>query len=102
MLLPIALIIWLLPLIGIAMTAIKPAADLTAGNYFGLPSRFAGFGENNFLTNQFKKFVAQADRNHSGAAGSQDTVGCSRADPARIHATHRAAPSVQRETTRWS
>jgi multiple sugar transport system permease protein len=42
-LLPIALAIWLLPLIGIAMTAVKPGADLTAGNYFGLPSRFAGF-----------------------------------------------------------
>ena len=39
--LPIALILWLLPLIGVMMTSIKPAADLTAGNYFGLPSSIA-------------------------------------------------------------
>ena len=39
--LPIALIIWLLPLIGIAVTSFRPASDLAAGNYFGLPSRFA-------------------------------------------------------------
>ena len=30
--LPIALILWLLPLIGIAMTSVRPAADLAAGN----------------------------------------------------------------------
>lgn len=41
-LLPIALIIWLLPLIGIAVTSIRPSSDLAAGNYFGLPTRFAG------------------------------------------------------------
>ncbi len=40
--LPIALILWLLPLIGIAMTSVRPAADLAAGNYFGMPSGFAG------------------------------------------------------------
>ena len=39
--LPIALIIWLLPLIGIAVTSFRPASDLAAGNYFGLPSQFA-------------------------------------------------------------
>ena len=41
-LLPIALIIWLLPLIGIALTSVRPSADLAAGNYFGMPSGFAG------------------------------------------------------------
>jgi multiple sugar transport system permease protein len=41
-LLPIALIIWLLPLIGIAVTSIRPSSDLAAGNYFGWPSGFAG------------------------------------------------------------
>jgi multiple sugar transport system permease protein len=41
-LLPIALIVWLLPLIGIAVTSIRPSADLAAGNYFGMPSSFAG------------------------------------------------------------
>ncbi len=43
--LPIALILWLLPLIGIAVTSIRPASDLAAGNYFGVPSGFA-FWEN--------------------------------------------------------
>ena len=40
--LPLALIVWLLPLIGIAVTSIRPSADLAAGNYFGMPSSFAG------------------------------------------------------------
>ena len=38
--LPIALFLWLLPLIGIAVTSIRPASDLAAGNYFGMPSSF--------------------------------------------------------------
>jgi len=44
-LLPIALILWLLPLIGIAVTSIRPSSDLAAGNYFGWPSGF------NFIEN---------------------------------------------------
>lgn len=40
--LPIVLVVWLLPLIGIAITSIRPAADLASGNYFGMPSGFAG------------------------------------------------------------
>jgi multiple sugar transport system permease protein len=39
-LLPVALVIWLLPLIGIAITSIRPSADLASGNYFGWPSGF--------------------------------------------------------------
>jgi multiple sugar transport system permease protein len=39
-LLPIALLLWLLPLIGIAITSIRPSSDLAAGNYFGWPSGF--------------------------------------------------------------
>jgi multiple sugar transport system permease protein len=39
-LLPVALILWLLPLIGIAVTSIRPSSDLAAGNYFGWPSGF--------------------------------------------------------------
>ncbi len=39
--LPIALILWLLPLLGVALTSVKPAADLDSGNYFGAPSRIA-------------------------------------------------------------
>ncbi|MHA7776578.1 carbohydrate ABC transporter permease [Roseibium sp. M-1] len=39
--LPAALILWLLPLLGVAMTSIRPASDLAAGNYFGWPSAIA-------------------------------------------------------------
>ena len=41
--LPIALVIWLFPLIGVALTSFRPESDLAAGNYFGIPSYFAGF-----------------------------------------------------------
>ena len=44
-LLPAALFIWLLPLIGIAITSVRPSTDLASGNYFGMPSGFA-FWEN--------------------------------------------------------
>jgi multiple sugar transport system permease protein len=40
-LLPLALFIWLLPLLGIAITSIRPSSDLASGNYFGVPSGFA-------------------------------------------------------------
>jgi len=39
--LPAALFLWLLPLLGVAMTSIRPASDLAAGNYFGWPSAVA-------------------------------------------------------------
>ncbi len=39
--LPLALLIWLLPLMGVALTSVRPASDLAQGNYFGLPSTFA-------------------------------------------------------------
>jgi len=39
--LPLALILWLLPLLGVAMTSVRPASDLAAGNYFGWPSTIA-------------------------------------------------------------
>lgn len=39
--LPVALVIWLIPLIGVAVTSLRPASDLAAGNYFGLPSGLA-------------------------------------------------------------
>ncbi|MGB1234655.1 MAG: carbohydrate ABC transporter permease [Planktomarina sp.] len=41
--LPFVLIIWLLPLIAVALFSIKPAADFVTGNYWGLPSSFEGF-----------------------------------------------------------
>ncbi|MBB4008781.1 carbohydrate ABC transporter permease [Allorhizobium taibaishanense] len=40
--LPIALVLWLLPLLGVALTSVRPPSDLAAGNYFGIPSGFAG------------------------------------------------------------
>ena len=42
-LLPIALIMWLLPLIAVAVFSVKPAEDFTQGNYWGLPSSFEMF-----------------------------------------------------------
>jgi multiple sugar transport system permease protein len=36
-----AMLIWMLPLIAIMMTAIRPQSDLLAGNYWGAPSQFA-------------------------------------------------------------
>ncbi len=42
-LLPLALILWLLPLISILIFSIKPDSDFTSGNYWGWPSSFQGF-----------------------------------------------------------
>ncbi|MDB0061470.1 MAG: carbohydrate ABC transporter permease [Octadecabacter sp.] len=42
-LLPIVLIIWLLPLIAVAIFSIKPEADFVNGNYWSLPSSFEMF-----------------------------------------------------------
>ncbi len=38
---PVALFLWLLPLLGVALTSVRPASDLAQGNYFGLPSALA-------------------------------------------------------------
>lgn len=38
---PVALILWLLPLLGVALTSVRPASDLAQGNYFGIPSGLA-------------------------------------------------------------
>jgi len=42
-LLPVALIIWLLPLIAVANFSIKPESDFVNGNYWGLPGSFEAF-----------------------------------------------------------
>lgn len=39
--LPIMLVIWLLPLLGVAVTSLRPSSDLAQGNYFGMPSGLA-------------------------------------------------------------
>ena len=49
-LLPLALIMWLLPLIAVATFSIKPLEDFTNGNYWGVPSSFE------FFTNYGKVF----------------------------------------------
>lgn len=41
--LPIALFIWLLPLLAIFMTSIRPSSDIAVGNVFGIPSSFQMF-----------------------------------------------------------
>ncbi len=38
--LPIALFFWLLPLLAIFMTSIRPVSDIATGNVFGIPSSF--------------------------------------------------------------
>ncbi|UWQ22622.1 carbohydrate ABC transporter permease [Jannaschia sp. W003] len=38
--LPLALILWLLPLIAVAMFSVRPEADFARGNYWGWPSSF--------------------------------------------------------------
>ncbi|MBO6626400.1 MULTISPECIES: carbohydrate ABC transporter permease [Paracoccaceae] len=47
-LLPVAMVLWLLPLLAVMWFSIKPGADFTTGNYWGLPSSFEGFA-NYFL-----------------------------------------------------
>lgn len=42
-LLPLALVLWLAPLIAVALFSVRPEADFTAGNYWGLPSSFEFF-----------------------------------------------------------
>ncbi|MCD6397541.1 MAG: carbohydrate ABC transporter permease, partial [Spirochaetaceae bacterium] len=37
----LVLAFWLLPLIAVISTSIRPGSDISAGNYWGLPSSFA-------------------------------------------------------------
>jgi multiple sugar transport system permease protein len=41
--LPVALLLWLAPLIAVALFAVRPAVDFTTGNYWGVPSEFQFF-----------------------------------------------------------
>lgn len=38
--LPLALLVWLLPIIAVALTSIRGQADIASGNYWGWPSEF--------------------------------------------------------------
>lgn len=49
-LVPLALIMWLLPLLAVALFSIRPLSDFTHGNYWGMPSSFE------FFTNYGKVF----------------------------------------------
>ncbi|WP_420584007.1 carbohydrate ABC transporter permease [Ruegeria sp.] len=40
--LPLALLLWLGPLLAVALFSVKPAADFTNANYWGMPSSFEG------------------------------------------------------------
>ncbi len=42
-LLPLALLMWLLPLLAVALFSVKPEADFVGGGYWSIPSYFAGF-----------------------------------------------------------
>ena len=42
--LPVSLVIWLIPLIGVMLTALRGAGDITMGNLWGLPSEWLFFG----------------------------------------------------------
>ena len=41
--LPVSLIIWLIPLIGVVLTALRGGSDITMGNLWGLPSEWLFF-----------------------------------------------------------
>ncbi|MEM8569634.1 MAG: carbohydrate ABC transporter permease [Pseudomonadota bacterium] len=52
--LPLALILWLLPLLAVANFSIKPEADFVSGNYWGVPSSiefFSNYGRVFFESN---------------------------------------------------
>ena len=42
-LLPISLVLWLAPLLAVALFSVKPDSDFTTGNYWGLPGQFSLF-----------------------------------------------------------
>lgn len=56
--LPLALLLWLLPLLGVAVTSVRPASDLAQGNYFGPPSTIAlGNYVDIFLNTPMAKYI---------------------------------------------
>lgn len=56
-LLPVALIMWLLPLVAVGLFSIRPLADFTNGNYWGMPSSFEFF--NNYRMVFFESDMPQ-------------------------------------------
>src|SRR6056297_4074025 len=62
-LLPLALIMWLLPLIAVALFSIKPDADFTQGNYWGVPSSFELFNNYGrvFFDSDMPRYLLNSD-----------------------------------------
>lgn len=57
-LLPIVMLIWLAPLIAIALFSVRPDADFTMGNYWGLPSSFEGWANyGQVLTSAMPRYI---------------------------------------------
>ena len=54
--LPIALLIWLLPLLAIFLTSIRPGSDIAKGNVFGWPSSFEMFNNYKAIFEQSPTF----------------------------------------------
>ncbi|GLQ34836.1 ABC transporter permease [Amylibacter marinus] len=54
--LPFVLVLWLAPLIAVALFSVRPAADFTAGNYWGLPSSWE------FIANYGQVFTSSMPR----------------------------------------
>ena len=56
---PIALVIWLVPLLGVMMTALRGPGDITAGNLWGMPSEmmFATYMEDVFTNTPMLDFI---------------------------------------------
>ncbi|SEN52191.1 carbohydrate ABC transporter membrane protein 2, CUT1 family (TC 3.A.1.1.-) [Palleronia salina] len=57
--LPLALLLWLLPLIAVMIFSIKPGADFGNANYWGWPSSFEGFTNYGkvFLESQMPRYL---------------------------------------------
>ena len=49
--LPISIVIWLLPLLAVALTSIRSGADINSGNYWGMPTSI------NFIENYTAVFT---------------------------------------------
>lgn len=62
--LPIALLIWLVPLLGVMMTALRGPGDITAGNLWGLPTewQFTGNMIDVFTNTPMMQFILNSFR----------------------------------------
>jgi len=57
--LPVALLLWLLPLVAVAIFSIKPESDFTNANYWGWPSSFEGIANYSrvFLSSDMPRYL---------------------------------------------